>query len=318
MVSSLRKASGYSNPGVYTGNASLKSIADGTSVNSTAFTYTFLCQNCTDIGLISFINASDTSPFGWAISNKALSDPSSPTAALTFHVGVGQDIVVLKLSQARSANFATWAALASDATPSPGTGNGTTPITTPPTNGTAPVDISNSTYDYIVVGSGGSGIITAQRLVETAKTVLLIERGKASFHSSGGNLTVPWNNTVTVYDLPSMFNWLATFPGNDGYCDDIPAMAGCILGGGTVVNGLAFIKPPAHDFDDKWPAGWQWSDVAASAERFYERNPGSTHPSADGKFYDWAVYDILSKNLAIIGWQQVDSSEDPDAKSKVY
>jgi cellobiose dehydrogenase (acceptor) len=318
VVSSLRKATGYANPPVYAGDATIKPIAEGTSVNSTAFTYTFLCQNCTDIGDISFTKSSDTAPFGWAMSTLALTDPSSASGALTSHVGVGQGINVLTLSTARSTEYATWAALASDIITVPGTGNSTAP-----TNGTAPayngtVSVSNVTYDYIVVGGGGSGIITAQRLVETGKSVLLIERGKASFYSSGGDLTVPWNDTTTVYEVPAMFNWLSSYPGNDGYCDDTPAMAGCILGGGTAVNGLAFIKPPAHDFNDKWPAGWQWSDVEASAERFYERNPGSTHASADGKFYDWAVYDVLSKNLAGAGWAKVDSSENPDAKSKVF
>ncbi|KAF2710705.1 carbohydrate-binding module family 1 protein [Pleomassaria siparia CBS 279.74] len=318
VVSSLRKATGYANPPLYTGDAVLKPISNGISVTSTSFTYTFLCQNCTDIGGLSFTSTTDTSPFGWAISKLALADASSASGALTSHVGTGQGINVLTLSTARSASYSTWAALASDAVPAPSTGNSTTP-----TNGTAPayngtVSISNATYDYIVVGGGGSGIISAQRLVETGKSVLLIERGKASFYSSGGDLTVPWNDTVSVYEVPAMYNWLASYPGNDALCSDTPAMAGCILGGGTAVNGLAFIRPPAHDFDDKWPAGWQWSDVSASADRFYARNPGSTRPSADGKFYDWAVYDVLSKNLAGAGWQQVDSNDDPDAKSKAF
>ncbi|KAF1950875.1 hypothetical protein CC80DRAFT_357816, partial [Byssothecium circinans] len=121
------------------------------------FTYTFLCQNCTDIGPISFESTSDTWPIGWAMSNRRPTTPGSPSSALTSHIG------------------------------------------------------------------GGSGIITAQRLVETGKTVLLIERGRASFYSSGGNLTVPWNNTLTIYDAPYMAGYLYGYPGNDGLCSDTPS-----------------------------------------------------------------------------------------------
>ncbi|KAF2122416.1 hypothetical protein BDV96DRAFT_627478 [Lophiotrema nucula] len=94
--------------------------------------------------------------------------------------------------------------------------------------------------------------------------------------------------------------------------------AGCILGGGTTVNGLAFIRPPSFAFDDKWPLGWKWSDVEASAERFYDRNPGTLLPSADGHYYDYAVYDVLSRNLAAAGRNSTDTSANPDDKSKIF
>ncbi|KAI6455640.1 hypothetical protein MCOR07_011695, partial [Pyricularia oryzae] len=45
------------------------------------------------------------------------------------------------------------------------------------------VPLSDQSYDYIVVGGGTSGIVTAQRLVETGKTVLLLERGGPSYYS---------------------------------------------------------------------------------------------------------------------------------------
>ncbi|KAF2642515.1 FAD/NAD(P)-binding domain-containing protein [Massarina eburnea CBS 473.64] len=315
VVSSLRKATDYATPGLYTGAASLKTISS--SVNSTAFTYTFVCQNCTDIGAISFESTTETWPIGWAMSKTAVTTPGSPSSAVSSHVGTGQDIQVMKLSEARTDDFATYAAMASNSTTTPATGSGgSTNGTQPVYNGT--VGTANATYDYIVVGGGGAGIIAAQRLVETGKTVLLVERGKASFYNSGGNLTVPWNNTVTIYDAPYMYNYLSSYPGNDALCSDTPAMAGCILGGGTAVNGLAFIKPPAHDFDDNWPTGWKWSDVKASAERFYKRNPGTTSPSADGKQYDFAVYDVLSKNLASAGWTKADTNAEPDSKEKIY
>ncbi|PVI00329.1 carbohydrate-binding module family 1 protein [Periconia macrospinosa] len=318
VIASLRKADDYASPPVYSGSASLKTISLGTKVNSTAFTYTFLCQNCANIEGLSFGDESETEPIGWAMSNKAVTTPGSPSSATSSHIGAGgQGITALNMAEARSDDFEKWAALASNSTaPPPPTGGGGNSTTPPIFNGTVPV--SNTTYDYIVVGGGPSGLITAQRLVETGKSVLLLERGKASYYASGGDLTVPWNDTLTIYEAPYFYNYLASYPGNDAYCDDTPAMAGCILGGGTAINGLAFIRPPSFDFGSKWPVGWRWSDVEASAELHYARNPGTTHPSADGKFYDYGVYDVLSKNLAAAGWNYADSNKSPDDKEKSY
>ena len=115
-----------------------------------------------------------------------------------------------------------------------------------------------------------------------------------------------------------MYNWLPFFPGMNGYCSDTAQIAGCILGGGTTVNGMAFIRPPSFDFDERWPQGWKWADVQSSAERFYERNPGTTRPSTDGKYYDNAVWDVLSKELSAAGWEQADTNDEPDAKFQIY
>jgi cellobiose dehydrogenase (acceptor) len=328
VVGSLRKATGYVAPDVYTGDATLKPIAKGISADETGFTYTFLCEGCLDsAGTTSFLPDASTAPLGWAMStSEIVAEP-----ALGTHTGSDGRFGIcgsFNLADARSADYATWAALASDAVPTvPGTGNGNS--TTPGTgsgNSTTPVPpfnngtvtISNATYDYIVVGGGASGIVTAQRLVESGASVLLLERGGESLYVSGGRLTVPWNDTTTIYDVPGAFFQLSSFPGQDGYCPDTPQMAGCLLGGGTAVNGMAFIRPSRDDFGAAWPAGWQWEDVEASAEKVYERNPGTTLPSSDGKYYDFAVYDVLSKELAGAGWNKVDSNDDPHDKKKMF
>lgn len=221
------------------------------------------------------------------------------------------------IKSAKSPDFASWAALASNATAPSNPINGTLPGNgTAPYNGT--VITSNSTWDYIVVGGGASGIVTAQRLTETGKSVLLLERGGPSFYSTGGTLTVPWNDTTTVYEVPGMFTQLSAYPGNKAYCPDTAGMAGCILGGGTTVNGMAFIKPPSFDFEN-WPTGWQWEDgVSEAADRLYERNPGTIQPSSDNKYYDNGVYDVLSKWFAGAGWKEVSTNEEPDEKFQIY
>lgn len=185
-------------------------------------------------------------------------------------------------------------------------------------NGTLP--ISNVTYDYIVVGGGASGLVVSQRLAETGKTVLVLERGGPSFFSSGGDVLTSWNNTLTAYEVPAFVLLLGVLPETNVTCTDVPtgALAGCILGGGTAINGLQFVRPPSFDFDDKWPAGWKWTDVQHAAARTYERNPGSTTPSMDGKYYDNDVWDVASNFFAQGGYTHVDTNEEPDKKYKVY
>lgn len=62
----------------------------------------------------------------------------------------------------------------------------------PTTSAPAGPTISATPYDYIVVGAGPGGIITADRLSEAGKKVLLIERGGPSTGETGGTYTAPW------------------------------------------------------------------------------------------------------------------------------
>jgi cellobiose dehydrogenase (acceptor) len=312
IVSSLRTATNYALPSVIDG-PTLQTIASST--NKTGFSYTFLCKNCitTDTTVKSLNVSAETSVFGWAIATTSgPSIPSSPSSSIEQHDAFG--LYGVDIANAKSADFASWAALASNVTTPSNPSNGTRP--TAPFNGT--VATYNTTYDVIVVGGGASGIVSAQRLTETGKSVLLLERGGPSFYSTGGNLTVPWNSTATVYEVPGMFLQLSAYPGNKGYCSDTAGMAGCILGGGTTVNGMAFIKPPSFDFEN-WPVGWQWSDgVSEAADRLYERNPGTIQPSSDSKYYDNAVYDVLSKWFKGAGWKEVSTNDEPDEKFQIY
>ncbi|KAK8080189.1 hypothetical protein PG997_008007 [Apiospora hydei] len=177
---------------------------------------------------------------------------------------------------------------------------------------------SEPLYDYIVAGAGAAGIVVAQRFAETGASVLLLERGGPSTFATGGTSTVAWNDTVTIYDIPAYGHQLNFIPEANGvWCSDTPGLAGCILGGGSVVNGLQWVKPATWDFED-FPEGWKWDDVAPAAARLYERNPGTSLPSADGKYYDQAAYQILTKQLAPYGWMEVDSLVEPYAKDKTW
>ncbi|KAK0129966.1 hypothetical protein ONS96_000507 [Cadophora gregata f. sp. sojae] len=95
-------------------------------------------------------------------------------------------------------------------------------------------------------------------------------------------------------------------------------MAGCLLGGGTMVNALMFVPPQDADFNDKWPMGWKWSEVGASAARLYERNPGTTLASEDRQRYDQSAFTVFSSLFKTMGWSQVDAIKEPNRKTAVY
>lgn len=175
-------------------------------------------------------------------------------------------------------------------------------------------EASADAYDYIVVGGGPAGLITAERLAEANKKVLVLERGAPPTVATGSTKTLSWNDTLTLNDVPAF----APVMPADWLCDDTPSFAAaCILGGGVSINYLVFVHPPARDFEN-WPEGWKWPDVAPAAQRLYERNPGSTLPSLDGQRYDQGLYSTLSSFLDNIGYKSVDMIEQPDEKHKIY
>lgn len=113
VVSSFRQAANEDdNPPEVTGTFQARPIAAGTSVNSSLLTYTFLCEGCLDASLgLGAAATSGTVEMGWALGSNAVQNPASPSAVLNFHDrGFGGFDAIL--SQARSAQFDTWAAMA--------------------------------------------------------------------------------------------------------------------------------------------------------------------------------------------------------------
>ncbi|KZL86231.1 gmc oxidoreductase [Colletotrichum incanum] len=175
----------------------------------------------------------------------------------------------------------------------------------------------NATYDYIVAGAGTAGIVAAERLAASGRSVLLIERGGPSLYMSGNRKTMPWNDTVTIYDVPGMSDYTGADPDLQ-YCRDLAIAAGCMLGGSTMLNALMFVRPRAADFAG-WPEEWRWENgVALAAEEFYERLPGTILASEDGKRYDDGAYEIMSRFLQANGWSEQDALNDVEAKELMY
>ncbi|KAI8313189.1 Cellobiose dehydrogenase [Colletotrichum sp. SAR11_59] len=175
----------------------------------------------------------------------------------------------------------------------------------------------NTTYDYIVAGGGTAGIVAAEKLANSGRSVLLLERGGRSFYMTGNNKTMPWNSTVTMYDVPGMADHTGASPDLQ-YCRDLAIAAGCLLGGSTMLNALMFVRPRAADFAS-WPEEWHWENgIADAAAEFYERLPGTTLASEDGKRYDDGAFDIMSRFLDANGWSEQDALNDVEAKELMY
>lgn len=315
VVTSLRVATAYANPAVYS-NSSVNTlpIANGTFVNSTHVSYTFLCQGCIIGGTMTFSATDETPVFGYAVSSTDPTTVSDSTSALSYHdAGFGEYGV--SAASAQSANFETWASWASNATTTtPGSGsNSTIPSSS---NSTTVPTTSNVTYDVIVVGGGPAGIIAAERIAESGSSVLLIERGPANTVALGSTQALSWNSSLTPYDIPALGSSMASISGIE-MCSDTASTAGCLLGGSSSINGENFIHPPEHDFE-RWPTGWSWADISDAADRLYERNPGTTQPSSDGVYYNDLAYRTVSSYLDAEGWSEVDSIQSPNEKHMAY
>ncbi|KAK0730328.1 hypothetical protein B0H67DRAFT_28463 [Lasiosphaeris hirsuta] len=105
------------NPPEITGAFSVKPIADGTSVNNTFLTFTFLCEGCLDDSFgLGAAQTAGTAEMGWALASRAVRNPASSAGVLAFHNSGFGDFKA-NLGSARNAEFDTWAALAGTALP---------------------------------------------------------------------------------------------------------------------------------------------------------------------------------------------------------
>ena len=115
-------------------------------------------------------------------------------------------------------------------------------------------------YDYIVVGAGSAGAVVANRLsADPNNKVLLLEAGPASH---------PWGRIpigfAKLINNP-VANWLYTAePEANTNGRRLPVPRGKMLGGSSAINGMAFVRGQAQDFDT-WAQmgnrGWSYEDV---------------------------------------------------------
>jgi len=134
-------------------------------------------------------------------------------------------------------------------------------------------------YDFIVVGAGSAGAAVAHRLSANPRhEVLLLEAGSRTHF---------WERIpigfAKLLKNPSA-NWLYESepePGADGR--RLPVPRGKLLGGSSSINGMAFVRGQAQDFDT-WAQmgnrGWSYDDVLP----FFKRMENYTTKEGDDGF----------------------------------
>ncbi len=139
------------------------------------------------------------------------------------------------------------------------------------------------TYDYIVVGAGSAGAAVANRLsADPRNRVLLLEAGPASN---------PWSRIPIGYakliNNPTA-NWLySAEPEANTNGRRLAVPRGRLLGGSSAINGQAFVRGQAQDFDS-WAQmgnrGWSYSDVLPFFKKMesYEGEGDDTFRGRDG------------------------------------
>ncbi|KAL7622427.1 hypothetical protein AAE478_007932 [Parahypoxylon ruwenzoriense] len=117
VMASFRQGTNEDDPPEVKGNFAVRTISDGTSVNSSFLTHTFLCEGCLEAALGLGAEATSANAImGWALSAKAVGNPESAGGRLGFHEqGFGP--FTMRLGQAKFAEFETWAALANSSIP---------------------------------------------------------------------------------------------------------------------------------------------------------------------------------------------------------
>jgi choline dehydrogenase-like flavoprotein len=118
-------------------------------------------------------------------------------------------------------------------------------------------------YDFIVIGGGPGGCVSASRLSEDAGvSIALFEAGPDRTGILGDCAPV---GTIVLGPRKNASNWAFSTtpqPGLKGRCDFHPLGRG--LGGGTVINTLIYMRGNRADYDE-WAAlgnpGWSYAEV---------------------------------------------------------
>jgi len=131
-------------------------------------------------------------------------------------------------------------------------------------------------YDFIVVGAGSSGCVVAGRLAATSASVLLLEAG-----TDGTLLTEIPASVGATLGGPLDWSYLTNPDGRS--ClgmegDQCLWHSGKVLGGGSTINGMLYVRGNQEDYDT-WERlgnpGWGYQDVLP----FFKKSEDQLNPA---------------------------------------
>ncbi|KAF5390938.1 hypothetical protein D9757_003923 [Collybiopsis confluens] len=282
-----------------------------TKVNSTHWKWVYRLWNGGSL---------NTNTFGapaWVFSSIPVDNPSDISTDFQEHTDFGFYGMDFTAAHASAQDYNNWAAGGTGSSGGGGSGTPTGPTSTKPTPTATPTP-----YDYIVVGAGPGGIIAADRLSQANKKVLLLERGGPSTWETGGRYGPTWaqGHNLTKFDVPGLFETMFTDSNQFWWCNDITVFAGCLVGGGTAINGALYWIPTNDDFSTGYgyPASWSNGKHLPYVNMMTQRLPSSDHPSTDGKRYLEQVSTVVGQLLNGQGYSNITINDNPDFKDHAY
>ncbi len=140
------------------------------------------------------------------------------------------------------------------------------------------------TFDYVIVGGGSAGCVLAARLAaESGGSVVLLERGRAD-RNRWIHIPATFFKALQSQDADAVISEPDASLGGLRF----PVPQGKVLGGGSSVNGMIYMRGQAQDYDD-WVrdygcVGWGYKDVLPVFKR-QEGNTrlGQEYHGQDGK-----------------------------------
>ena len=181
-------------------------------------------------------------------------------------------------------------------------------------------------FDYVIIGAGTAGCVLASRLSEdSANRVCLIEAGGSERHPF---IAIP--AAVGCAIMSRKFGWgFTTVPQPHLNGRQVPLPRGRVIGGTGSINGMAYFRGPAKDYDD-WAAmgnpGWSYADLLPYFLRS-EHNPeyaGSPYHATGGPMGVMfptsrnPLCDAFNASMASLGYKEIPDFNDPDPNGYGY
>ncbi|KAI1133777.1 hypothetical protein F5Y10DRAFT_228540 [Nemania abortiva] len=135
-------------------------------------------------------------------------------------------------------------------------------------------EAENSTYDFIIAGGGIAGLTVADRLTEDPSvSVLVVEAGP--FDQGEDSVLIPG-----AYPPFQYFDSLESVPQEGLDNRSVDTICGKVVGGGSVVNAMVYLRGDKADYDD-WGKlgnpGWSWDSIFP----YFLKGENFTKPDSD-------------------------------------